>query len=259
MRSLLFLAAAIWILASCNGVKNPEAGNTDLSADTYNKLKTINEGMADNEQAIRLAFNGFQPDAAPSEKVQKLAEMIHNGNCTRSVREPAEAYDHNWSGLQEVNGTSCPLALKQNWSFDARNRTWKVNSDVFVASSAAYQKESPIQSYSVTDGFLAVTETTSGHRVTGTINYYNFRVTGIGVVAANIRTEQNYGAVRGGGRIDMVIESFKQFKVNVFISWATGRTPIFKINNKTVDQKDVQDLFSSFHLLELIDRSQKML
>jgi hypothetical protein len=78
-------------------------------------------------------------------------------------------------------------------------------------------------------------------------------------VAANIRTEQNYGAVRGGGRIDMVIESFKQFKVNVFISWATGRTPIFKINNKTVDQKDVHDLFSSFRLLELIDRSQKML
>lgn len=261
MRSLFFPLAAIVFLASCQGGQQ-KATNAGLSDDTYNKLKTINEGLADNKEAIRVAFEGFHPESvtsAPSQKVLKMAELIHKGNCTRTVKEPAEAYDRSWTGAHEVSGAECPMNLKQNWSFDTRNRTWTIVADSFTAKSSEFQKESLIQSYTVSDGFLTVSSGPTSQKITGTINYFNFKVTGIGNVAANIRTEQNYTGSRGGGRLEFNIDSFKNFKVNVVITWSTGRTPIFRVNGKTVDQKDVEDLFSSFQLMELIDRSQKML
>lgn len=247
----VLLAAFFWIGSGCGNKKA-----SDLNSDQKDLLKAINESFGDTERAVQKAF-AKSAHISSAEKVQKLAGYIVSSGCERKFEsdEPiSETYTRDWNANQTVKATTCQVALDQKVKYQHSNRQFSMV-EVF-SSTKDFKKESLVQSYTV-EGSLTSRNEGTRTRIQGLFTFKNFKVDKLGLINVRIQTSQSYTGAVGGGSITLTMQA-RNLNHTASVIWTEGRPHIYRVDGQKVDEKDLMELFSSYGMLEIIDRSQKM-
>ncbi len=253
---LLYIFAALMTLTAC---QNKEA--QELTEENYQKLRSINESLSDVSAAVDLAFGSKIAPSGSIEKVRKMADLIRASNCkARSAKdeEPSgeDRYNVDWineGGVQE--GGTCVVGLNRNTAYNANKRTLTHVED--FKAWGDFQKESLVHSYFIQGSLDAKTENTLT-TVNGKFDSKNFRVDKLGPVWVTIRTKHSIrGEAFGSGTANLTFQA-KDMKYTASVAWSGKNTITYRINGKKVDEKTIQELFSAYGLMEIVDRSARM-
>lgn len=253
-RLLASLVAVLFLAVSCGGKKNPLSGKDALDEDDVALLTYINVVQEDSLAAVEDAQR-FAP--AVSDKVQKMSDLIEAGNCTFIKQLPGDRYDQDWSGRVEVQGdSSCPVVSKRSWVYQHARGEWTMN-EVYVNKNDEYKKLDAVLTKNLT-GSMTVRRPPNRVSITGEFKYSNFQISEIGRIEATIATKQEYQRNSGGGEVtmEMTVNGERKYVVEIRLNQNMNAT--YKINNHNSEKKMVAELFSSFGLLEIVDRSGKM-
>ncbi len=252
-KSILYFAAML-IVAGCSGKSAKELSEAD-----YTLLKSINESFYDTSTAVDIALGDKIVPAASSEKLAKMVEMIKSSRCQREVksREPSgrDPYTSDWGAEQYVTSGTCVLDLSQNNKFTIRDRMYK--EDEFFDTTGDFKNESLVQSYRV-DGYLKAATENNRTKIEGLFQFKNFKVKDLGLVGVRIKTTQAYLGSTGSGTAVLNWAAKGRSHVAT-VAWSgASRERQYRIDGKKVDEKTMQELFSAYGLMEIVDRSLKM-
>jgi hypothetical protein len=262
MRYLILLAFISAFLTGCPGKKNEDVNpKTGFTPEHYAMVKEINEGFRDLGTAVALGVEG--KTTGPNDKVSKMAELIKDAGCKEDNKdEPAEDFKTNFTKTYSVGASgSCPVRIHKWWDYtgDNQNRIWNFTHKIDSGSSD-FRDTSVVESFAIHKGQLTVQNRTSSQKVDGFLNYSNFVVKGVGLLTSSLKLSSNYTTGRtGGGSLTFQLNSRKEFKAKVMITWHTGRATTYRINGYNVERNVVDDLFSSYGLEKIKDRSVNML
>jgi len=256
-RTTAVLCFAAMLLSACNGQKAK-----DISPEDYEKLRAINDSFYETSAAVQMALgknNSLR--SVSNEKVAKLAGYISNSRCSLQLEGAIPGgtgkYTADWSKSETVKDDrgACVLNHVQAHHFNVQRREFKIEEK--FDTSGDFEKESLVQSYTVR-GNMKATELNGNTRIQGRFEFQNFRVKDLGRVWLDIRTSQNYSGLNGSGSVNLHIEA-KDLEHNATITWGLNSKPQFRVNGKKVDEKTIQELFSAYGLMELVDHSARML
>jgi hypothetical protein len=262
MRYLTSTIVVLTLLTGCGGKKkdadvDPKTG---LTSKQYDQMKTINESFTNIDSAISVASKGTN---STNEKVSKLADMLKANGCREEGKpEPTESYTSNWKAAYSLGAGGCPLKITKDWDYNGNNtrRTWVYRHNV-ETQFGDFRDTSEIESFAVQHADLIVNNQSGGNQtVTGNYQYSNFVVRDIGLLTASLRTDQRYTVGRsGGGTVTFRLNSRKDLKVKLDVTFRSGRPTSYRINGYDVQPDVVNELFSSFGIMQVKARSEKML
>lgn len=256
-RTTAVLCFAAMLLTACNGQKAK-----DISQEDYEKLRAINDSFYETSAAVQMALGkNASHRAVSNEKVAKLAGYIANSRCSL-LREGAVPggsgkYSADWNKSEIVKDDrgTCVLNHIQAHSYNVQKREFKIEEK--FDTSGDFEAESIVQSYTL-KGNMRASELNGNTRIQGRFEFQNFRVKDLGRVWLDIRTTQNYSSLNGSGSVNLHIEA-KGLEHNATITWGVSGNTLFRVNGKNVDKKTMQELFSAYGLMELVDHSARML
>lgn len=262
MRYLTSIALVTALITGCGGNKKDDDvdPNTGLTDKQYEMMKAINDSFLNIDSAVTMVSkNG----TSNNEKVQKLAELLKSNGCKESGKnEPAETFNSNWKANYTMGSNGgCPLKITKDWDYngDSLRRTW-VYSQQINTQFGDFRDTSEVESLTIDRANMIVTNRSGSQTVDGTFQYTNFVVRDIGLLTGMMRTNQTYSMNRtGGGTIDFRLNSRKDLRVKLLIDFRTGRATTYRINGHQVQPAVVDELFSSFGIMQVKARSEKML
>lgn len=254
--SLLLSFTLLFLLPACGNKKTQE-----LTEENYLKLKAINESISDVSAAVDLAFNGKLTPSGSLEKVSKMANLIRESKCrpapAKSEEPPGDRpYDVNWTNESGVaKGGTCILGLNRNTSFD-RNRKTLSHVEEF-AVGGDLKKESLVQSYFL-KGDLTATSENALTTVTGDFRSQNFQVEELGLAWIRMRSKHTIRNNSFGSGTATLSFQAKDMKFVASVAWSNKSSVAYRINGKKVDEKTMRELFSSYGLMEMVDRGARI-
>ncbi len=256
MRSIVVFGLILPVLISC-GNEGKRLG-TGLTENEYEFFRSINISLSETHAAINLASSGFTALAAtPSEKVVKMADRFKASGCYQNGRLFEENFHMSFAHSREFKGGgNCPISLLQNRTFEKDRGVWTISDHMNTYHE--FHNEVLVQSVSVT-GFMSVIGNASLNqtKIRGLIDFKNFKVRDVGLIQVRIETDQAYAGANGNGTIFMTVAARNGMRAEVSVTW--NRTKVFyRINNREVDRMTIDELFSSYGLKEMMDRSTKM-
>lgn len=264
MRYLISAVIISIILMGCGKKQKDVDPKTGLTPENYDLMKAINDDFQDLSAAVALGVGTGSTDG-PSEKVSVMAKMIRDGGCSEGTRgtvldgEVVNAWSADYVMGAEA---SCPLQINRTWDYVVNpNREWSISHSIKINNSD-FKNQAVVESFTLSNGQLTVKKTNGGsnYLVEGGMNITNFVVKGAGLLVASMSTDQQYTAGHvGGGTINFNISSRTGFRAKLVMTFRTGRATTYRINGYNVEQGVVDELFSSFGLEQIRDRSQKML
>lgn len=257
MRTLtrLFIISLIPIFSGClEGLATMEPGGK-LGDTDYVFLNGFNTTQLELVEAMDLAFGVSRPSNS-ADKVQRMADMINQGRCSRDGLEPLERYDRSWNGFVEVKGpTSCPLYLSQRWRYDEVRKRWDIYERLNIKLDD-FQKLSGLNSKTA-KGYLDRVGEGTTRRVYGTIQYPDLSVSPKEHMRASISV--NYANRRGEIRLTLSQWPKKEWSYVALIRWDDwSASPRFEVNESEVTQAVFEEMFSAFKVMEIIDRVNQM-
>jgi hypothetical protein len=121
--------------------------------------------------------------------------------------------------------------------------------------SADFQKESGLVRVSVQGSLEDGPRYGAKHSVAGAFKYSAFTVAGVEPIQVTVDARP-MGDSNGEIRMHLVSGDID---ANVSLWWWTGQRTVTTLNGREIDLATYNDLFSSFQLLELLDRIRKMM
>jgi hypothetical protein len=252
---LLTAAGVIGCGKNLDFLRNSDTG---LTQNQYELLKTINVAQVDQEDAFHIAFgDDYRPRV--SDKAQRMAKLMDLSRCPgHSFVPPSTGFGASWQGHQEVSGSeTCPVYLWRVWSYARDRRTWSFQENFTNLRSAEFRKLNRMSRRSAT-GSLSVRAIPGGETVSGRIVYSAFELDGIGSVRAEVRTEQTYRGRTAAGVVSLTVATAALGEHYASIRWGNDLNPSYFVDNVKVGDKDFLELFSSYHLLEIMANSLAM-
>ncbi|MGE0528091.1 MAG: hypothetical protein AB7G93_21420 [Bdellovibrionales bacterium] len=257
MHKLLGVLLASFLVCGCGSEMSRERRERGgLSESEFTFLKELNAVQADNEEAVHLVAS-FMPMA--SEKAQKMAALLEEMGCiperSRTGREGD--FTGTWETDLRLKGDNCPASARFRLRYDHATRRFDFTDQFNQFKNEEYAKLNPILERNG-EGYIRVEEKKGVQILTGEAHYSKIEVRGIGIVQIDILTNQRYEGFKGGGSVILTIGT-AQGNFNASIAWEIRNPePVFRISSLVVERKVFLELFSTYGLVEIMDRSLEM-
>jgi len=248
----ILIGVLAYSLMGCHNSENsPSQDHWDLTDTHLQQLGNINAAQSDTLQAISTAFPASSSDQksvnpAIDNKAQQMAKLIQQGNCA-----PQGAQYDGWLGQWQVSGATCPLTYNQHSEMTNTN-LWSTSLQLNF-TNPTLQGLSGLDKIVVQGQLSNLTQINGKRVVTGSFHYQPFNLTGLGTVQADI-------ALVPVTEIDSTLTmDISAPDLNATVQVRTkGDQTFYTLNGKTIDQKTLLNLFSSFQLLEIMDHASKL-
>lgn len=254
-KSLFLFAVIVASLVACSaeeGAKKRTPGK--LTEAEYDRLVKINSVQEDMIQAAALAFNDLIAPAAVSEKISKLSgKLAEDGKCDPGQRLPDEWF-YGSPKTQEIKGTDCPIFWHRT---RGRTSTSLVFADNLEIKTQEYANIAEMTGRRI-DGALYKTAEGAGNVIRSGGDGFEigpFQVNGHGPVQGKIVIMQTYKAGTGKGSLDLTIRGNGWgHKATVTWTFKAGEQSalLFKIDNRRVEEKEFQTMFSSMEITKIV-------
>jgi hypothetical protein len=262
MRCLqMFFGAIVLTLTACGGGKtNKETGG--LKPERYATLASLNQEQVNNQEAFNSVVGqvfgqAVQSVAKPSEKVQKMTDLLRDSNCATLFQPVPKGFQQNWQGRTQISGAACPVFLNDERSYDAQAKRL-VFSTNFSSKSTAYQEVNAINT-GIARGEIALQASGAQKTITGAATFDRISVRDLGELTANIETRQVYSSDRGRGRLVMNLRLEKKWQHQAAIDWdVRSDAPKFYVDGNEIERANFLELFSSYGLIEIMENSLQM-
>lgn len=271
-KAYILIGAVMYSILGCSGAKkSPLAGTQPLSKTQMVELRTVNVAQASALTAARTALGSpvvpeVESEAAdaPDEKAttEKLVKLIKDGNCAQTIVKAEDRYDVSWRSEWHVASEKCPINLGEvtdyvyeQYSNSAGplsrgiltvNTSLEMQDDFQVASGlSGHQKTGKLERKKKNDGSF---------EVAGKFEYEPFQVANVGRVDARIEVLPLWN----GGSILLQVGTANTV-ASVKLTWTkSGKKTIVVNGAQILDEKTFKEMFSSFEVLELLEKIKKM-
>lgn len=231
-------------------------GKDPIDEDDTSTLSTINQYQLDSLAGLNRSLGATSVMAA-EDKVQKMADLINDGSCTREYVAPLFRFDRGWIGSANVIGDSkCPVNARRRWSFDNNSELLQF-SDSFTNQNSEYRKWDQVAAKTYTGELRVTRQSDSTVKINGVMNLH-LVINGFGDVTAEVLTAQQYHGSTGSGALKMTMIVANQEKYVAEMNWNGNMLPVYKINTHESDRKTFDQLFSAVHLNDMLDWSGQM-
>ncbi len=259
-KTLSFFIISITLATTACGLSvAPREGRIGKLTDRDQTILTdINDIQMDNIDARENSEHSFTMESAVSDKVAQMSKAIRHPNCTHAGIIP----DYDLSGTMNthtINGATCPIYWFRQRGYTASAGTLRLI-DNFSTQDTDFRKLSPTIARRA-DGVMQVRPEGSGSRVTGSVKFNQFEITGYGKIQVSIDTDAKYRGDEGEGIVAISLSAMNTSHTGS-ISWTIRNGALtstrYTVDNVKIEAKEFERLFSSFELSKIMDNSRNM-
>jgi hypothetical protein len=194
-----------------------------------------------------------KPADSPDEKMQKLITALKSGHCTSATVPADEKPNQAWQGSWELSGPDCALDIKEYSSFNPTLHQWNYSRAIAV-NSKDFHDASGLTTVAVSGSLGDGPVIFGQHTVAGSFKYGPFISDGVPPITVTVDVRPIDDKI---GQIELLLKT-GDLVAGVTIRW-NAKDRAITLNGREIDDNTYAQLFSSFQLLELLDRIRKMM